>query len=138
MLSSYRVVLLLVAAAIVAGCATSAEVNRLNLELDAANQRNVALLEAKSRHCGEMSSAAARIERAKAQATGTNVAGTLLGTAIDWIAGKPVSTALKIFMPELFAGTAAPQPDVVAATREMSSGLARYCDDPGGRKAGSS
>jgi hypothetical protein len=138
MRSSYRVAVVLGVAAIVSGCATAAEVDRLNAELDAANRRNVALLEAKARYCGEMSSAAARIERGKTQATGSSVAGTLLGGAIDWIAGKPVSIALKVLMPELFAGAAAPQPDAVAATREMSTGLARYCDDPGGRKAGSS
>ena len=136
MLSSYRVALVLVAGAIIAGCGTTGEINRLNAELNAANQRNVALLEAKARYCGEMSSAAGRVERAK-QTTSSNVASTLLGGAIDWIAGKPVTTALKIFMPDLFA-TTAPQPDMLAATREMSAGLARYCDVPGGRNAGSS
>ena len=138
MLLSYRVAHALVAAALIAGCGTTAEVNRLNAELNASNQRNAALLEAKARYCGEMSSPAARIEQARAQATSSNVVGTLLGGAIDWIAGKPVSTALKIFMPELFARTAAPSPEVLAATREMSAGLARYCDDASGRKAGSS
>ena len=136
--SLYRVPLVLVAAGIISGCGTAGEINRLNAELNGANQRNAALLEAKARYCGEMSSAAARIERAKTQATSSNVAGTLLGGAIDWIAGKPVSIALKVLMPELFAGTTAPQPDIIAATREMSAGLARYCDDPSGRKAGSS
>jgi hypothetical protein len=134
MLSSYRVALVLVAGAIIAGCGTTGEINRLNAELSAANQRNLTLLEAKARYCGEMSSAAARVERAKLQTTSSNVASALLGGAIDWIAGKPVTTALKIFMPDLFA-TAAPQPDVLAATREMSAGLARYCDGPGGRNA---
>ena len=135
---SYRVALVLVAGAIIAGCGTTGEVNRLTAELNATNQRNAALIEAKAHYCGEMSAPAARLERAKTQATSSNVAGTLLGGAIDWIAGKPVATALKIFMPDLFGGTAAPQPDVLAATREMSAGLARYCDDAGARKAGSS
>ena len=134
---SYRVALIVVAGAIITGCGTTAEVNRLNAELNATNQRNAALFEAKARYCAEMSPPAARIERAKTQATSSNVAGTLLGGAIDWIAGKPVSTALKIFMPELFAGTATPEPDVLGATREMSAGLARYCDAAVARKAGS-
>ena len=135
---SYRIALVLVAGAIIAGCGTTAEVNRLTAELNATNQRNAALLEAKARYCGEMSAPATRLERAKTPATGSNIAGTLLGGAIDWIAGKPVSTALKILVPDLFAGTAAPQPDVVTATREMSAGLARYCDGTGGSRAGSS
>jgi hypothetical protein len=133
-----RFALLLVAAAIMAGCATAGEINRLNAELDATNQRNAALLEAKTRYCGEMSPVAARAEQAKIPATSSNVTGALLGGAIDWIAGKPVSTALKILLPDLFAGTAAPQPEAVAATRELSAGLARYCNNASARKAGSS
>jgi hypothetical protein len=134
--SQYRLALLLVAAAIMAGCASAGEINRLNAELDAANQRNVALLEAKTRYCKEMTGAAARVDEAKMPSTGSNVAGALLGGAIDWIAGKPVSTALRIFLPELFSGTAAPQSDVVAATRELSAGVSRYCTDLGARRAG--
>jgi hypothetical protein len=138
MSSLHRFAVLLLAAAILAGCATAGEVNRLNAELDAANQRNAALLEAKARHCGEMTSAAARVEQAKARATGSNVASTLLGGAIDWMAGKPVTTALKILLPDLFTGTGAPPPHLVAATRDLSAGIARYCDGAGSRKPGSS
>jgi hypothetical protein len=133
--SPYRLALLLVAATILAGCATAGEINRLNAELDAANQRNAALLEAKTRYCSEMTPAAARVEQAKMPSTGSNVAGALLGGAIDWIAGKPVSTALRILLPDLFAGTAGPQPEVVAATRQLSAGVSRYCTDAGASRA---